>query len=258
MKNLCMLLVSLFTIQGFSQVGIGTTTPEGALDVSSTQFGYVLPRIALTATNTAAPVVNPKTNNNVLASGTMVYNTNSTVGTYGVIPGIYYWDGSNWVSQAHRYFDKNFTQSDNLFVASSSSYTNIPGLNSKTFTAPYTGKYSITFTGYLGAEQISDTSAKIGYVEGNFKLTINGVDHKKYSYSTSMYTSVSPLTHIYQLFNETNIIRTISLNAGDTCTLNVSYDGDADRNMASSTPHVVGSTGSLGNLCEINVMYIGR
>jgi len=60
MKNLCMLLVSLFTIQGFSQVGIGTTTPEGALDVSSTQFGYVLPRIALTATNTAAPVVNPK------------------------------------------------------------------------------------------------------------------------------------------------------------------------------------------------------
>ncbi len=33
----------------FSQVGVGTTTPEGALDVVSSNSGLVLPRVATTA-----------------------------------------------------------------------------------------------------------------------------------------------------------------------------------------------------------------
>lgn len=258
MKNLFMLLASLIAINGFSQVGIGTTTPEGALDVSSTQFGYVMPRIALTATNTAAPVVNPKTNNNVLAAGTMVYNTATTAGTYGVVPGIYYWDGSNWVSQAHRYFDTKFTQTSDLTVATTAStYTNIPGLNSKSFVAPYTGKYSITFSGYLGAGTVDTDGAKMGFVEGNFKLTVNGTDYRKYLHSTSFYNSSTSVNYL-ELFNESNIIVTVSLNAGQTCNLNASYNGVADDNITEANPHVVGSMGALGNQCEINVMYIGR
>tara|TARA_B110000046_G_scaffold3230_1_gene3469 strand:+ start:1133 stop:1327 length:195 start_codon:yes stop_codon:yes gene_type:complete len=36
-------------LMAFSQVGVGTTTPEGALDVVSSNSGLVLPRVATTA-----------------------------------------------------------------------------------------------------------------------------------------------------------------------------------------------------------------
>lgn len=262
MKTLCKFSICLFIFAISStinaQVGIGTTTPKAALDITSSSYGLLIPRIALTATNAAAPVVNPATGNNVLEVGTIVFNTANTAGTYGVIPGIYYWDGSNWISQVHRYFDAKFTQSSDLTVATTAStYTNIPGLNAKSFVAPYTGKYSITFSGYLGAGTVDYNSSKMGFVEGNFKLTVNGTDYRKYNHSTSFYNSDSGTDYL-ELFNETNITITISLNAGQTCNLNASYNGIADDNITESNPHVIGKSTALGNFCEINVMYIGR
>ena len=151
-----------------AQVGVGTTSPKGALDITSSTNGFLMPRIALTASNVAAPVVNPATGNSVLEIGTAVFNTATTAGTYGVIPGIYYWDGSNWVSQVHRYYETKFTQSSDLTVATSASYTNIPGLNSKSFTAPYTGRYTILFSGYLGAGTVDTNSSKVGFCGRKF------------------------------------------------------------------------------------------
>ncbi len=241
-----------------AQVGVGTITPKAALDVTSTEYGLLMPRIALTATNAAAPVKNPVTGNNVLEIGTMVFNTATTAGTYGVIPGIYFWDGTNWVSQVHRYFDTKFTQTTDLTVATTAStYTNIPGLNAKSFIAPYTGKYSINFSGYLGAGTVDDNVSKLGFVEGNFKLTVNGTDYRKYNHSTSFYNSDSGTDYL-ELFNETNITTTVSLTAGQTCNLNASYNGIADDNITESNPHVIGRSTALGNFCEISVMYIGR
>ena len=54
-----------------------------------------MPRVALTATNIAAPVVNPQGGD--LAASTMVYNT-ATAGTSpnNVFPGYYYWNGTIW------------------------------------------------------------------------------------------------------------------------------------------------------------------
>jgi uncharacterized protein (TIGR02145 family) len=52
---------------GIAQVGVGTTTPAGALDIVSTTSGIVLPRVA----NTSA-VVNP--NGGAIENGTMVYD----------------------------------------------------------------------------------------------------------------------------------------------------------------------------------------
>lgn len=82
-----------------AQVGVGTTTPAGALDVNSTTNGFIPPRVALTATNVAAPVVNPQ--GGALVAGTIVWNT-ATAGTMpnNVAPGLYYWDGTRWVSFA--------------------------------------------------------------------------------------------------------------------------------------------------------------
>lgn len=78
------------------QIGIGTATPRGALEVNSSTNGFVPPQVALTAANVAAPVVNPQ--GGALINGTIVYNT-ATAGTApnNVIPGFYYWNGSNWL-----------------------------------------------------------------------------------------------------------------------------------------------------------------
>lgn len=84
----------------YSQVGIGTTTPNGALDVSSSTTGVLVPNVALTTRAAAAPVTNPA--GGALANGTLVWNTATTAlgTTNDVTPGFYYWDGSVWVSLA--------------------------------------------------------------------------------------------------------------------------------------------------------------
>ena len=103
-KFLLLLLVYTFLpIIVNAQVGIGTTTPKGALDVNSTTTGFLMPRVALTATNVVAPVVNPQ--GGALAVGTMIFNTSTIAGTYGVVPGLYYWDGAKWVAQFFNKFE---------------------------------------------------------------------------------------------------------------------------------------------------------
>lgn len=79
-----------------AQVGIGTTTPRGALDISSSTNGFVPPQVALTSVNVAAPIVNPQ--GGILASGTIVYNT-AIAGSSpnNVTPGYYFWNGSVWI-----------------------------------------------------------------------------------------------------------------------------------------------------------------
>ena len=101
MKKLTHLLFFL-TIYASAQVGIGTTTPAGALDLNptvATNYGFVAPRVALTSTILQAPVVNPQTG--AIPAGTVVYNT-ATAGTApnNVGPGLYYWNGSKWIAFA--------------------------------------------------------------------------------------------------------------------------------------------------------------
>lgn len=249
-----------------AQVGIGTITPKAALDVvgGPNNYGFLMPRIALTATNVAAPVKNPATGAFLVAAdiGVMVFNTATTPGTYGVTPGLYFWDGTEWISQFHKYFETKFTQTaGNLVGTTASTYTNLTGLTAKTFVAPYDGKYLFVFSGYLGSTKVDDTSKVVGFVEGNFQLTIQGTNYRKYSHSQSYYRDAGffgTAQEYYELFNETNITATVVLNAGDTCTINAAYNGAADDNVLTATPHVAGTTAVLGNLCEVNVTYIGR
>ncbi|MVO09281.1 hypothetical protein GOQ30_08940 [Flavobacterium sp. TP390] len=99
MKKLLFLSFTVISTFTYSQVGIGTTTPNGALEITSTTQGIVPPRVALTATNVAAPVTNPQ--GGALLAGTFVWNT-ATAGASpnNVSPGLYYWDGSKWVAFA--------------------------------------------------------------------------------------------------------------------------------------------------------------
>src|SRR5690606_16797505 len=62
--------------------------------------GMLIPRVALTATNVAAPVTNPQ--GGTLENGTLVYNTATTTVNplYDVAPGFYYWNVNRWVAIA--------------------------------------------------------------------------------------------------------------------------------------------------------------
>jgi trimeric autotransporter adhesin len=74
----------------FAQVGIGNTNPNGALEITSTNDGLIIPRIALTAANIAT--INTPTVSEI------VYNTATAgSGLNAVTPGFYYWNGSKWL-----------------------------------------------------------------------------------------------------------------------------------------------------------------
>ncbi len=76
----------------FAQVGIGTTTPasSSALDITSSNKGFLPPRISLTSLTDNSTISSPST-------GLLIYNT-ATAGTApnNVIPGYYFWNGTKW------------------------------------------------------------------------------------------------------------------------------------------------------------------
>lgn len=97
--------ITLFFIGGnpqfiYSQnIGINTTgtTPNASalLDLDANpgnNLGLLIPRVALTATNSASPITSP-------ATSLMVYNT-ATAGSSpnNVLPGYYYWNSLKWIS----------------------------------------------------------------------------------------------------------------------------------------------------------------
>lgn len=81
-KKISFLLFVLFSMQGYAQTGIGTTTPHASakLDVTSTNKGFLPPRMtALQRVEIPTP-----------AAGLMVYQTDG-------IAGLYYYSGSAWI-----------------------------------------------------------------------------------------------------------------------------------------------------------------
>ncbi|NTW33563.1 MAG: hypothetical protein HGB12_13230, partial [Bacteroidetes bacterium] len=86
---------SFFTFYCFSQGAAINTTgvasdPSAMLDVSSTNQGMRIPRVALTSTTSSAPITNP-------ANSLLVYDS---VTTGDVTPGFYYWDNNKWIRLA--------------------------------------------------------------------------------------------------------------------------------------------------------------
>lgn len=99
MKKIASLLffISIFR---YAQVGIGTTTPNGALEINSDTNGIIVPNVLLTSRLTSAPVVNPN-GGGIPLNGTLVWNT-ATAGSSpnNVVPGFYFWDTNVWVALA--------------------------------------------------------------------------------------------------------------------------------------------------------------
>lgn len=99
-KTIVVASIAMLTQTNFAQVGVGTTAPVGALEVSSTTGGLVPPRVLLNDINDATTVTNPQTGLAPVA-GTFIWNTGPNgVSPNNVADGLYYWDGSRWVAFA--------------------------------------------------------------------------------------------------------------------------------------------------------------
>ncbi|WP_396157962.1 hypothetical protein [Flavobacterium sp.] len=90
-SQFCLILFLIFLVFDCNaQVGVNTTNPQGSLDVTSTNDGILIPRVALAATDVAT-IITP-------TESEIVYNTfTSAAGANAVTPGFYYWNGTLWI-----------------------------------------------------------------------------------------------------------------------------------------------------------------
>ncbi len=84
---ICVIFLSIGKIGVSQNVGINQLNPDPSaiLDITATDMGLLIPRVALNDVNTAAPVTTP-------AEGLLIYNETGTEAH-----GFYYWDGSMWI-----------------------------------------------------------------------------------------------------------------------------------------------------------------
>lgn len=150
-------------------VGIGTTTPEGALDVAAgtNNYGFVVPRVALTASNAQAPVTNPQTG--TIPAGTVVYNT-ATAGTApnNVAPGLYFWNGTRWYAFAGSpggldwSLTGNASTTPGTYAAPGVSYLGTSDNNALHITTVGQPRMRITTNGNVGIGQSSLSTVRLG------------------------------------------------------------------------------------------------
>lgn len=231
-KNTVLLLLILTTTVSFSQVGIGTTKPEGILDLESTQNGLVYPRVALVKTNQQLPVINPNGGN--LVEGTVVYNTSTTsTGDHDVYPGIYVWDGATvtpkWIPQFIIEHSALFEQNPlNFNVPLSGGFRDVPNLeNGSTFTAKYTGTYRIEANFNFGAGQVlnpsGSESVRMATQEGYFRFTFDGSNYDTYTHSYSIRNN-NTSQNFNRFRHDSSLVLYVNLRAGQTYQMRLQMD----------------------------------
>ncbi|OAB79684.1 hypothetical protein [Cochleicola gelatinilyticus] len=216
--NLCAFLcLFIFFLYGsHAQVGINTTTPaDGALlDVSSSNKGFLMPRVELTGTNDVTTITPSAT------TGLLVYNT-VTAGPLAtqVTPGFYYWSGVQWRRLYNQGYTLKYDQtSEARASALSTVYTNLPGLNTGTITVPFSGTYQIIIHGFYAAGNLISNSYD-GAAQGSISLAVseNGgaLSTLKEAYVTTTSKSVNG-TVVNNLAQSVTILVNIDLDVTKT------------------------------------------
>ncbi len=228
LKLLILLFVSNITL---AQVGINTRDPKGILDINSTTLGVVYPNVALVATDDPTPVVNPQ--GGALVAGTVVYNTASTNTNplTDVNPGIYVWDGNDWIihfkkRQSELHNQTSVLRTEANFVTD---WQDVPGLGIlplKTFTALYSGLYRIEVKTNFGAGRVlNNSSTYVSLASGQFRFLFDGTP---YTFDTSAISAYSSYINSGQYFDavwkETSETRYVTLVAGQTYPFSLSFD----------------------------------
>lgn len=89
MKKKLLFPILLFPFIAFSQVGIGTVSPDSSseLDIVASDKGILIPRVALTGTTDNSTISNGNVNS------LLVFNTATTA---DIVPGYFYWLNNKW------------------------------------------------------------------------------------------------------------------------------------------------------------------
>lgn len=236
--NLLMFFLVLSAIGGVhAQVGINTTDPQGILDIQSTHSGVVMPRIALTSTQLAAPATNPQGGN--IPAGSVIYNTARTSnGSGDVSPGLYVWTGDQWTPQFDRKQYELFESQLGLRTEplSSRSAVTVPGLSSQNFTPSYTGIYKIVISVNYGGGTCkipsegnglsnSDADLNIARASGQFDFDLDGAHYliPVSAYSTNYGTNVTPRKKYFAIWEEFTLTQYVNFTAGTTKSFNLSF-----------------------------------
>ncbi|HBY66993.1 MAG TPA: hypothetical protein DEG69_04020 [Flavobacteriaceae bacterium] len=157
-----MVLLFLFAITfSYAQVGINTTTPnpDAILDVTASDKGFLLPRIALVRADLPTPLSSH-------VAGMMVYNT-ATAGSSSnkVVPGYYYNDGTKWLEVANS--DKitpSWSLTGNAITSPAQNFLGTTNLQPLTFRVDNTEYMRINNNGTIG----------IGNTNRTYTLDITG------------------------------------------------------------------------------------
>ena len=144
MKKITYLFFLFITTISFSQIGIGTTTPDAssALDLSSINSGLLIPRMI---ESERVGITNP-------AEGLLVYQTDATAG-------FYYYDGATWAGLGD-------TTADAITLDNYKDYTDAVKV-----TNTATGNIN---TGVLTFNYFTTTNL-LGTNRGQFTLDIDGI-----------------------------------------------------------------------------------
>lgn len=176
--TICMLFIVTFS---FAQTGIGTSTPHASakLDVTSTNKGFLPPRVTLTSATDATTIPSP-------AEGLLVYN----LGAVGLQAGYYYWNGANWATIATGTTAGNAVVAYDMVKLYSEVYSNaltkIAHPNGYSFTVPVSGRYLFDFssTGYINQASFTFTfSVRQGttVLASDFQTSANNNIHVEYN-----------------------------------------------------------------------------
>ncbi len=185
----------------YAQTGIGTTTPDASakLDVSSTNKGFLPPRVILTSTTDASTIASP-------AEGLLVYN----LGSVGLQAGYYYWNGANWATIATATSAGNGVTAIDLVKLYGEAFSiaagKIGNASGYSFTVPVSGRYLFDFT-------------SSGYASGDFTMTFK-VRQGTTDLATDAQTSSNNSVHV-----EYNGKVELNLQAGATYNVIVTSTG---------------------------------
>jgi|GEM_PF-270225 len=240
-KTLFLMLMCI-SLGAIAQVGVGTITPDGVLDLNSdaeknmtgtNNYGLVLPRVALTRTDVATPLVNPQ--GGAPALGTVVYNINTTSdGEFSVYPGIYMWDGIDWINKFPKRdveIYKQFQGTDGgplnewLRTETTGGYQDIPNMDALSFTPQYSGTYKIELSVNFGSGQADNIGAStdVAVQSGIFRFTFDGSDELIPMKSWSVHNAGSG-TNYYDIWEQATIIYYRELVAGTSYSFSLAFD----------------------------------
>ena len=210
------LTFTLFFINAlcFAQVGIGTTSPQGALEIISTTDGLLIPKVALSSTTTATIITPTKAE--------IVYNT-ATAGD--VTPGYYYWETTPDVVS-------------DRWLRLTSNTNNDWSINGNTGTT--------AGTHYIGTSNAQDLRFKTNNTD---RLNISNATGQLQSYSLG---SAAIPTYSWQTDNDTGIFSPgadiVAITSVGLERMRVEADGDVaiGATLASNKLHVVNNADGAG------------